>query len=123
MCRQAIEKYSGKDALQRLAKKEEQNKSGRLASVYSNEVWKNLDEEIQRIVDVLEEERGERADAGGDERESESSLEAPLEVLVNTMQYGRCPSCGTQFDYDDPEDIGKILRCRSCHTSMRLKAA
>ncbi|MDV3244856.1 MAG: hypothetical protein LYZ66_06785 [Nitrososphaerales archaeon] len=118
MCRRAIEKYLGKDALQWLAKKEERTRSGRLASVYEGGVWKSLDEEILKIVDVLKEEEG----SGGSERGGlpTGDEEGPVDVPVDGTRYGRCPSCGKKFSYSYPRDVGRLVRCRSCHTAMRL---
>lgn len=43
-----------------------------------------------------------------------------IEVMVDKRYYGKCPSCGSQFDYDD-KSIGMLVECWKCFLPMRLR--
>ncbi len=118
LCRQAIEKYLGKDALQRIAKKEEMTRTGKLASVYTSDAWKSFDEEMLRMAEALKTEKGE--DAAQEDGEPPADDGGPLEVAIDKSRFALCPACGAHFTYGYPQDIGRTVRCRSCHASMKL---
>ena len=118
ICRQAIEKYLGKDALQRIAKKEEMTRTGKLASVYRSDVWKSFDEEMLRMAEALKDEKA--VDMAEDHGDSHGDDKGPLEVSIDASRFARCPACDAKFTYSYPSDIGRTVRCRSCHASLKL---
>jgi hypothetical protein len=118
MCRQAIERYLGRDALQRIAKKEETTRTGKLASVYRSDVWKSFDQEMLRMAGALNAEKSK--DGTEDIGEPTVAAGGPLEVPVDHSRLASCPACGAEFRCDYPRDVGRTVRCRSCHASMKL---
>jgi len=112
ICREAIEKYYGKDALERFRNKEEVSRE-KLKDVYANPVWKNVNESLDRLIEHL----GSVDKA--EEQPEEVALENETVVLVDNKYYGSCPKCCTQFNYTE-KDYGRLVRCRDCHLLMRL---
>lgn len=113
ICRVAIEKYYGADALERFGKKEEVSRE-KLKDVYANPVWKSVNESLDQIIEEL----GSTGKAEKPHKEIEAEKET--EVFINNKLYGLCPKCGTQFNYAK-KDYGKLKRCRGCHLLMRLQ--
>ena len=118
LCRQAIEKYLGKDALQRIAKKEEMTRTGKLAGVYRSDVWKSFDEEMLRMAEALKAEKS--TNMVEDDGDSHADDKGPLEVPIDASRFALCPECDAKFTYSYPSDIGRTVRCRSCHASLKL---
>jgi len=112
ICRNAIEDYYGKDALERFKKKEEAHKKN-LKNVYDNPVWKTVAASLDKLIKQL-------ASVEEAEEPREIELEKETRVYVDNKYYGRCPKCHTQFNYSE-EDYGKQVRCRDCFLLMRLK--
>jgi len=112
ICRRAIEKYYGEDALERFRKKEEASKE-KLKDVYDDPVWKNVRESLDELIEQLGSQKEE-----GDVREVD--VEKETIVFVDNKYYGSCPKCRTQFNYSE-RDYDKLVRCRGCHLLMRLK--
>lgn len=121
ICRNAIEKYYGKDALERFKKKEKISKKT-LSTIYEDPLWDDLEKSLDGLIDSLSEEA---------EEEEEGPLESEkifkVEIFRKSTEdrvyyYGRCPGCGRQFNYDE-EDVGRIVRCRHCNTPMKLAMA
>jgi len=112
ICRRAIEKYYGEDALERFRKKEKTSKK-KLKDVYDNPVWQNVKEKLEELIEQL-----------GSEKEDEEPREIKVEketlVFVDNEYYGNCPKCQTQFNYTE-RDYDKQVRCRYCKLLMRLK--
>lgn len=116
ICRKAIEKYYGKDALKRFAAKVEKSR-GKLGIVYESPVLKNFNEAMDELI--------QRLAQPGPEPETEHppqplTREKEVVVEVDNKYYGRCPKCRTQFNYGT-SDVGKLVRCRLCNLPMRLK--
>lgn len=118
ICRDAIEKYHGKDALERFNEKEKKAKKN-LDAVYEDPLWEDLDKNLDRLILSLSEEP--------EKEEEEESLESEkiLDVEIfrrksgDKLYYGSCPKCGRDFDYDE-EDVGRTVRCRHCNAPMKL---
>jgi hypothetical protein len=113
ICRQAIERYYGSDALRRFEEKESQSRSG-FSFVYEDPVWSTLVKRLDVLIEKLDTE-GE----GGDDKHYRG-VEDEFVVEVDTRFYGVCPRCLTTFNYDST-DIGRLYRCRHCQAPMRLK--
>jgi hypothetical protein len=114
ICREAIERYYGKDAKERFRKKEEESKA-KLGPVYDSPVWQQLNDELTRIEQTLSEQEPKT-------EPTSRVAEDETEVCIDKEYYGKCPKCGTQFNYDET-DVGKLVRCRNCNIAMRLKLA
>jgi hypothetical protein len=113
ICREAIEKYLGKDAGERFRKKLEESKA-KLSPLYDNPMWKKFDEELTKATETLPEEL----------KTELTPAEKVIEVLVDGVREGyyrrnHCPECFTEFRYEST-DIGKVVRCRHCNSSLRL---
>lgn len=114
ICRNAIEKYYGPDAKERFKRKEEQSRQ-KLGEVYEDPLWKKFYTRIAELASSLTL-----------KKEEEKSQPYPkltmkeVEVIVDDRYYGRCPQCGTSFDYDEMDD-GRTLRCRNCGLFMKLR--
>lgn len=112
ICRKAIERYYGLDALERFKAKEEISKN-KFKDIFDDPVWENLFGSVDNIISHL------------DSVEEKPRIEQPtteekeVQVFVDNEYYGRCPSCDEQFNYD-PSDYGKLVRCRRCLTLMRI---
>jgi len=116
ICRKAIEKYYGSDALERFKAKESTSKI-KLKDVYENPIWEEFFSAITRLVESLSTGKLER-----EERTTAHIQESEVEVPVDSKFYGVCPKCGEQFDYSE-SDVGRLFRCRLCGCPMRLKWA
>jgi len=113
ICRKAIEKYYGEDALEQFKRKEEASRE-KLNDVYAVSVWDDFNESLDELIDLLPKRTEER-------QEVTLGLEEEVEVSLDNKYYGRCPKCGRSFNYDYPEDLGKLVKCRKCRTTMRLR--
>jgi hypothetical protein len=113
MCRRAIEKYYGKDALERFEKKKEASK-GKLKEVYDTPIWKQFGESLDKLI----KDYAESEEISAEELEEEKEYV----VFIDNEYYGRCPKCHHQFNYDKTY-IDKLVRCRWCKTPMRLRKA
>jgi len=120
ICRDAIEKYYGKDALDRFKEKEKKAKKN-LGAVYEDPLWEDLDKNLDRLILSLSKEP-EKEEAETTVAEKVSMVEIFREAPDDKVYYGRCPSCGSQFDYDE-EDVGRTVRCRHCNAPMKLVRA
>ena len=116
ICRKAIEKYYGEDALQRFSEKEEVSK-GKLKEVYDNPVWKNLYGSLDQL--IVHFDGKQRTMPSSTYVEVDSVKEKEVEVFVDDKYYGVCPKCHTQFNYTE-KDYGRLVRCRGCNLPMRL---
>lgn len=67
---------------------------------------------------------GEMLCKGGREQPKPPLSEAKeeIDVLVGMSGFHRCPKCGHWFQYDPFEDIGRLVKCRYCMASLRLRA-
>jgi len=122
ICRDAIEKYYGSDALERFREKEEKSKE-KLSEVYDNPVWDDINESIDTIIESMAE-KEEKETQNEEILEHEKVVEVEIFKETGKGGYwcGRCPKCWQQFDYDESY-INKLVRCRNCNTAMRLKKA
>jgi len=116
ICRDAIESYYGKDALERFEEKEKKAKES-LSAVYENPLWEALDENLGSLINNLSEEAEEKEDEPL-EAEEVSEVEIFRKAPNDRFYYGRC-RCGNQFNYDEG-DVGRTVRCRYCHKLMKL---
>ena len=116
LCRDAIEKYYSEDALDRFARKRERAKE-ELVDIYDNSVWKDFQSALDNIIGLYEkkDEKRERFDP-----EKEYDVEIYQKLSKGNYLYGKCPVCGTLFDYER-DYIGRLVRCRQCNVSMKLK--
>lgn len=112
ICRKAIEKYYGGDALKRFTEKEEASKEN-LKDVYADPVWKSVSDSLDQLVEQLGSEKEE-------EQPRELEVEKETVVYVDNKFYGKCPKCGTQFNYRK-SDYGRLVRCRYCSLLMRVQ--
>jgi len=115
ICRKAIEKYYGEDALQRFSEKEEASKE-KLKEVYDDPVWKKLYGSLDDIIKHISEHDGKLKEK---EAQQQTIMEKEVEVFVDNKYYGVCPKCDTQFNYNK-KDYGRLVRCRGCSLPMRL---
>ena len=118
ICRDAIEKYYGEDALERFKRKEGQARE-LLGEVYENPIWENLNESIEGLMTSLSDRRDEKQPS------PEASTCEPgeeAEVFLDNKYYGRCPRCGASFNYNETF-IDRLVRCRRCHGQLRLRRA
>jgi len=115
ICRRAIERYYGEDALERFKKKEERSKA-KLKVLYEDPIWKDFYRRIDELINILKvgEEQSKR-----ERHPTPPSPEEEVEVKID-RGYGVCPRCGRSFSYDE-EDIGRLVRCRFCNLPMRLR--
>jgi DNA-directed RNA polymerase subunit RPC12/RpoP len=122
ICRAAIEKYYGADALERFHEKEKKSK-GKLNEVYDNPVWDDINESIETLIDSMTEQETEpQHNEEAPELEKEVEVEIFKKTPNNRFYCGRCTRCGKLFEYDE-SFINRLVRCRSCGTAMRLKKA
>jgi len=112
ICRNAIEKYYGKDARERFKKKEDETRK-KLSQIYDNEIWTDFDNAIVELIDSFSEKQ---------EAKQQPTTAATKEtiVFIDDHFYGLCPKCHTQFNYEK-SDADKLVRCRFCSLPMRLK--
>jgi len=113
ICRNAIEKYYGKDALGRFRKKEEAARE-KLSDIYESPVWNQFYSSLDLMI----------------EDHFKSTKEAPPRVVpslvketvvfLNKEVYARCPKCGNQF-LESTADDGKLLSCPNCFLPIRLR--
>jgi len=113
ICRKAIEKFYGEDALTRFKEKEEASKE-KLKDIYENPVWKDVNENLDKLIEQFETEEDT------EDLPTELLVEKETVVFVDNEFYGKCPKCGFQFNYRE-SDYGKQVRCRYCKLLMRLK--
>jgi len=112
ICREAIEEFLGKDAVERFRKKIEESKA-KLEVLYGSPVWKQFDDELNRMVETFPEELKT-------EFTTMPEAEKEIEVFVSDDKYGKCPKCQTLFN-DLLVETGKLVRCRNCNIPMRLR--
>jgi hypothetical protein len=102
------------DAKERFKQKEKKTKQS-LSEIYDNPIWQDFRENLERLIESFSEKEVRKAQA-----ETEFKQETELDAFVDNKYYGRCPSCGWQFNYSE-DDVGKLVRCRYCDAPMRLK--
>jgi uncharacterized protein (UPF0335 family) len=115
ICRNAIERYYGEDALERFEEKEEDAKE-QLKEIYETDLWENFDKQIDKLIQHVKKTQAEPCE----EPKEITASKGEVEVFLDNKFYGKCPKCGNQFDYSR-EDDGKLVRCRHCNTVMRLR--
>lgn len=116
ICRKAIEKYYGEDALKRFEAKEKVSKE-KLKDVYANPVWDNVKESLAGLIEQVGSEE-KVVDTTKETKELKSEQETI--VFMGTDVYGECPKCHVKFR-KKKEDHNKRVRCRDCGLLMRLK--
>jgi hypothetical protein len=114
ICYSAIEKYYGKDAITRFRAKEQMQRD-KLSTVYDDPVWVHFNEKINEVIKLTPENVSTTYP-----KPLTPPSEFEVEVYLDDRYYGRCPICGTEFNYDS-SIIGRMQRCQRCYTSMRLK--
>lgn len=112
ICKKAIEKYYGTDAVERFRKKEESSKE-KLGEIYNDPLWENFYARINEMIKNLS------ANKTSEEIQT-SEPKKEVEVIIDDKHYGRCPDCGSLFDYDGSDD-GRLVKCRYCSLPMRLR--
>lgn len=110
LCRKAIEKYFGSDAIGRFESKMN-NSQEQFGDLYT--AFEKFSGKIEDVAKTLSEEKDTVTKKLPD-------LKREVELVLDNKYYGRCPECGASFDYDR-EDDGKLVRCRSCDLPMRLR--
>ena len=121
ICRKAIEKYYGEDALERFEKKEEKARES-LKDVYDDQIWDDFNERIDELIETLSEETDEESSEVEEEAPEPSKIfetEAYRIAPDGRLYYGKCPKCGRYFDYE-LEFVGRIVRCRRCNAPMKI---
>lgn len=89
----------------------------KLKPVYDAPLWENFCAAINELVDCLATSKPER-----EKQPTKPVAEEEVAVEVDNKYYGKCPKCGTSFNYHK-HDVGRLVRCRSCNLPMRLKWA
>ncbi|RLI46749.1 hypothetical protein DRO69_02420 [Candidatus Bathyarchaeota archaeon] len=77
-------------------------------------MWRKFYARIDKLIKSFAEKPKEKKQPRPPKAEKE------VEVTVDNKYYGKCPKCGTSFDYD-ASDIGRLVRCRFCNLPMRLE--
>jgi predicted Zn finger-like uncharacterized protein len=115
LCRDAIEKYLGKDALKRFEEKEEK---GIKLNKDQLEILENIRDELEEIEETLPKEPEQK-----EAKRRAKKREREKEVIVRPEPgyYPNCPSCHSSFNIDEEKDDGKLFKCRHCGQFMRLK--
>jgi len=116
LCRDAIERYYGGDALARFRRKREQTRE-RLKEIFENPVWEDIQRELSKLIEGYDEENGD--ELAPPEAEKEYAVNIYERLDEEYYRFGRCPVCSTLFDYDRGFP-GKTVRCRTCNAPMRL---
>lgn len=115
ICRTAIERYYGVNALSRFKAKEHAQRE-KLSNIYDDPVWENIDSKLCEIAKTFPDDI---------KKNHKPTIITPQEdeiaVYLDERYYGSCPNCGTDFNYD-PSMIGHLMRCRTCYKPMRLKS-
>lgn len=114
MCRNAIEKYYGEDALERFAAKEEVQRE-KYSEICDDPLWDEVNGKLSKLITELSKEETQSQD-------EELSKPVEIDVEVNADYFGVCPKCKKKFDYGE-DDMDKWKICRGCGASMRLKSA
>ena len=116
ICRDAIEKYYGQEALERFKRKREEAKL-ELSEIYGDPMWGDFQGALDKTI-----ERYEKKEIKEKVFESEKVYEVSIYQKMSDDQYlyGVCPVCWKLFDYG-LGDIDKLVRCRECNASLRLK--
>ena len=112
ICRNAIEKYYGKDAEERFSQKEKSTKEN-LSEIYDNPIWQDFSDNLNQLIESFSEKEICKI-------ETEVKRETESEVFIDNKYYGHCPHCHQNFDYTK-EDVDRLVRCRNCNLPMRLK--
>jgi hypothetical protein len=114
ICRHAIEKYYGKDALRRFKDKEKSQREN-LVRIYNDPIWKTFDNKIDGIIKTLPE-----AVTTPEIHTMKISKEVEIDVYIDERYFGSCPRCGADFNYDSSM-LNRLMRCRRCYAPMRLR--
>lgn len=114
ICRDAIEDYYGRDAIERFKRREEETKQ-KYGDIYENPIWGRFKEELDKIADTCRKKTPE-------ETQGPRKQEVIVKIRLKDGKFylGNCPCCGQHFDYKEEEDIGKVKVCRFCKTPMLL---
>jgi len=119
LCRDAIERYYGADALARFRRKREDSKK-KLGEIYENPIWRDVREALRELIEGYGED--ESREVAPPEAEKEYVVKIFERIGEEDYRWGRCPVCITLFDYD-MSILGKMVRCRACNAPMRLVEA
>ena len=116
LCRNAIEKYYGKDALKRFRKKEEASRE-KHKEIYTSPSWGLLDATLDEMVAQIEPAKEPPV------RPGPTLQEAVIVIVDGKHTSSRCPvpTCQYPFHYDVKKHIGLQLRCQGCDQLMLLK--
>lgn len=95
--------------------KEERSKE-KLKEVYEKPIWNELRDQIDNLAKSFL----KKEEQGPEETDENETVEEEKEVFLDNKFYGRCPQCHESFNYDS-SDIGRLVRCRNCHTPLRLR--
>lgn len=130
ICRNAIEKYYGTDALERFAEKEKIAKE-KLKNVYEDPLWQAFFKRMDKLVESIATKKKEKkiqalstfkpelSDVWNFPTKKKKHV-SEVTVVVDGKYYGKCPKCGCSFNYSK-DDVGRLVRCRNCNLPMRLK--
>lgn len=114
ICREAIEKYYGKDALKRFKEKEEASQE-KLKDIFENPVWKSASESLDELIKQFD--FTEKIEADIEPLETEKITL----VYVDIRHYGKCPNCDFYFKHAGRNDHNRLVRCRGCNNLMRIQ--
>lgn len=114
ICRNAIERYYGGDALARFRDKENIQRQ-KLSDVYDEPLWDSFNLKIDDIVKTLPENVTNPYTTTIKTRK-----EVEIDVYLDGRYYGLCPKCRADFNYDSSM-LNRLMRCRKCNQAMRLK--
>lgn len=116
LCRDAIQKYLGKDALARFRKKEEK---GIKLNEDQLEILEKIKTELEEIEETLPQEPQKKEVEA--KRTAKSARGKEVIVTPEPGYYPCCPKCENSFNIDEDRDDGKLFRCKYCGQYMRLR--
>ena len=106
----AIEKYQGNDLMSRFDEKISERKEEILKDYGGKETWDRFIDGIEQAMKQVKE--PEQSPVDPDESEIH-------DVFANS-DTAECPVCGSEFSFRE-SDIKRLLRCRNCGSTMRIK--
>jgi hypothetical protein len=113
ICRTAIEKYYGEDALERFEAKEIETRET-LKEILDDPLWEDFKSKIGCLADQMR---------GGNEAVAHSQSPEPGNIYTieyDPEHYPVCPLCGTAFD-DSELKPERVYRCKICNAQITIK--
>jgi hypothetical protein len=115
LCREAIEEFYGKDAVERFKKKTIEVESSS-PDLYSNPEWEEINKKLETLKSKAESIQKETSN------KSSASYVEPTICYVKIGKAANCPECCEDFKFE-PTDIDYPKTCPYCHKVLLLKDA